>query len=139
MGSDFRDVNNDGLADIWYTAVEHQMFPLLVNAGGGVFDDATHTRGLQSTNEMSGWGNGIFDFDNDGNLDLMFVNGHINQVIETTRTDVKYKQLPLLLRATAGGFENIGERAGPTFKSAHLGRGPIDVVESDICLRNNRL
>ena len=27
MGSDFRDVNNDGLPDIWYTAVEHQIFP----------------------------------------------------------------------------------------------------------------
>ncbi len=27
MGSDFRDVNNDGLPDIWHTAVEHQRFP----------------------------------------------------------------------------------------------------------------
>ena len=31
MGSDFRDVNNDGLPDIWHTAVEHEGFPLWLN------------------------------------------------------------------------------------------------------------
>ena len=33
MGSDFRDVNNDGRPDIWHTAVEHESFPLFVNNG----------------------------------------------------------------------------------------------------------
>src|ERR1017187_5997204 len=65
MGSDFRDVNNDGRPDIWYTAVEHQSFPLLINSGHGDFDDLTWASGSQATTEMSGWGNGIYDFDND--------------------------------------------------------------------------
>ena len=48
MGSDFKDVNNDGRPDIWYTAVEHETFPLLVNQGNGEFDDLTHASGLES-------------------------------------------------------------------------------------------
>jgi hypothetical protein len=51
MGSDFRDVNNDGLPDIWHTAVEHQTFPLYLNQGKRQFLDATATSGLaQLTN-----------------------------------------------------------------------------------------
>ena len=41
MGSDFRDMNNDGLPDIWYAAVEHEGFPLEINAGKGEFVDMT--------------------------------------------------------------------------------------------------
>ena len=39
MGSDFRDVNNDGLADLWHTAVEFETFPLYGNRGHGDFAD----------------------------------------------------------------------------------------------------
>ncbi len=44
MGSDFRDVNNDGLPDIWHDAVEHEGFPLYINQGGGTFVDANNTQ-----------------------------------------------------------------------------------------------
>ena len=54
MGSDFRDVNNDGLPDIWHTAVEFETFPLFVNQGKGQFLDATISSGLgQLTNRMT--------------------------------------------------------------------------------------
>src|SRR5579862_1184872 len=92
MGSDFRDVNNDGLPDIWYTAVEHQMFPLLVNAGDGVFDNATHSSGLQSTNDMSGWGNGIFDFDNDGWKDLFVARANVLDNVSVVTPNRKYPE-----------------------------------------------
>ena len=35
MGADFRDVNNDGLPDIWHTAIENETFPLYLNNGKG--------------------------------------------------------------------------------------------------------
>src|ERR1017187_9590597 len=57
MGSDFRDVNNDGLPDIWHTAVEHQTFPLYLNRGNGRFVDMTAAAGLSRTANMSGWSN----------------------------------------------------------------------------------
>ena len=46
MGADFRDVNNDGRPDIWFTALPTEMFPLFLNRGEGAFDDATTRSGL---------------------------------------------------------------------------------------------
>lgn len=77
MGSDFRDIDNDGRADIWHTAVEHESFPLFVNQGGGEFVDMSAGSGLQPTNNMSGWGNGIYDFDNDGWKDLFVARSNV--------------------------------------------------------------
>jgi hypothetical protein len=71
-----------------------------------------------------GWGTQFIDYDNDGNLDLLIVNGHINQVIEATRMDVKYKEAPLLLHNEGNGtFHNMREQAGPVFRSGYLARG----------------
>jgi hypothetical protein len=64
------------------------------------------------------------DFDNDGNLDLMIVNGHINDMIERTRHDISYREPPLLLRNTgAGKFEDASTLAGPAFQRKLRGRG----------------
>jgi hypothetical protein len=64
------------------------------------------------------------DFDNDGHLDLVLVNGHINQAVEKTRADVKYQQPALLLRNDSkGNFQNMRSDAGPAFASSYVGRG----------------
>ena len=77
MGSDFRDVNNDGLPDIWHTAVEHETFPLYINRAKGKFVDLTASSALSSTAGMSGWGNGMYDFDNDGWKDLFVARSNV--------------------------------------------------------------
>jgi hypothetical protein len=77
MGSDFRDVNNDGRPDIWHTAVERETFPLYLNMGNTFFA-ATAPSGLgRYTVNMSGWGNGIMDFDNDGWKDLFVARSNV--------------------------------------------------------------
>ncbi len=35
MGVDFRDIDNDGLPDIAFVALNYQTFPLFRNLGGG--------------------------------------------------------------------------------------------------------
>jgi enediyne biosynthesis protein E4 len=77
MGVDFKDVDNDGLPDIWHTAVEKESFPLFHNVGGGQFVEQTIQAQLAGTPTMSGWGNGIFDFDNDGWNDLFVARSNV--------------------------------------------------------------
>ena len=36
MGVDFRDIDNDGLPDIAYVALNYETFPLFRNLGGGL-------------------------------------------------------------------------------------------------------
>jgi enediyne biosynthesis protein E4 len=140
MGSDFRDVNNDGRPDIWYTAVEHESFPLLINQGNGEFDDLTQTSGLEATKEMSGWGNGMFDFDNDGWKDLFVARANVLDNISELGSR-KYPEPNSLFRNLGNGkFAEVGPSAGPDFQeeAAHRGAafgdlfndGHIDAVVS---------
>jgi len=125
MGVDAGDANSDGLPDFVVTNFNDQYHSLLVGSKSTVYGDRTVASHLAAlTKSYVGWGVKFLDFDNDGNLDLMFMNGHINQAIEATRADVSYQQPPLLLRNTSNGtFQNMRESAGPTFSSAYLGRG----------------
>jgi enediyne biosynthesis protein E4 len=123
MGSDFKDVNNDGRPDIWYTAVEHETFPLLINQGKGEFDDLTHASGLETTKEMSGWGNGIFDFDNDGWKDLFVARANVLDNISELGNR-KYPEPNSLFRNLGHGkFAEIGSSAGPDFQDEAAHRG----------------
>ena len=125
MGVDAGDSNGDGLPDFVVTNFNDQYHSLLVRSKAAQYEDRTVPSHLAAlTKSYVGWGVKFLDFDNDGNLDLMFINGHINQAIETTRGDVSYKQPPLLLRNMSNGiFQSTVDRAGPAFNSAYLGRG----------------
>jgi enediyne biosynthesis protein E4 len=124
MGSDFRDVNNDGLPDIWHTAVEHEQFPLWINNGKGEFEDMTDASGLRSTNDMSGWGNGIADFDNDGWKDLFVARANVMDNISEQNPSRRYPEPNTIFRNLGNGkFADVSAAAGPDFQieAAHRG------------------
>jgi enediyne biosynthesis protein E4 len=129
MGVDAGDVNGDGVPDLAVTNFNDQYHSLLIGSpvgpGAGPYQDRTVTSHIAALSKSYvGWGVKFLDFDNDGNLDLIFANGHINSIIENTRTDVKYKEPPLLLRNLAQGiFQNMRDSAGPAFSSAYTARG----------------
>jgi enediyne biosynthesis protein E4 len=125
MGSDFRDVNNDGLPDIWYTAVEHETFPLYVNHSKGDFVDMTAASGLaQPTANMSGWGNGIFDFDNDGWKDLFVARSNVMDNISELIPSRHYPEPNSVFRNLGNGkFEDASATAGADFQSEAPHRG----------------
>jgi enediyne biosynthesis protein E4 len=77
MGAEFRDLNNDGLPDIFHTAMFGDTFPLYRNTGKQ-FDDVTEVSGMTAfSRRLTAWGTGAFDFDNDGNKDLFTAGGAI--------------------------------------------------------------
>lgn len=141
MGADFRDVNNDGLPDIWHTAVEHEQFPLWINQGKGEFQDMTVASGLAKTNDMSGWGNGIADFDNDGWKDLFVARANVMDNISIQTPARKYPEPNSIFRNLGNGkFADVSATAGPDFQieAAHRGvafgdldnDGRVDMVVS---------
>jgi len=124
MGSDFRDVNNDGFPDIWYTAVEHQSFPLLINSKHDDFDDRTVASGLQATSDMSGWSNGIFDFDNDGWKDLFVARSNVMDNVNQLLPNRHYPEPNTVFRNTGeGNFIEATHAAGPDVEAEGAHRG----------------
>ena len=122
MGADFRDVDNDGRPDIWHTAIENESFPLYRNRGDG-FVEITGKSLLLKTRTMSGWSNGIFDFDNDGWKDLFVARGNVldNVALLGSR---RYEEPNTVFRNRGNGkFEDVSAEAGPDFQEAAPHRG----------------
>ena len=125
MGVDAGDFNGDGKPDFVVTNFNDEYSSLFVSGPSLVFDDRTiASRLAEYTKPYVGWGIHFIDYDNDGHLDLLIANGHINQVIEATRLDVKYMELPLLLRNNGKGvFQDMREQVGAVFQSGYRARG----------------
>ncbi|MCW5980254.1 MAG: CRTAC1 family protein [Bryobacteraceae bacterium] len=124
MGVDFRDVNNDGLPDVSISALASETFPLFLNSKHGYFNDATYRSGIGTSSlTTSGWGNGIFDFDNDGFKDIFTAGCHVSENIEQYRHE-RYK-LPNSVWQNLGGgrFRTVSEQAGFTLESAAAHHG----------------
>jgi len=81
MGVDARDVDNDGLPDIAFVALENETFPLFRNLGKGVFADITEKSGMARLSvPMAGYSPNIADFDNDGWKDIFVSRGHVQSL-----------------------------------------------------------
>jgi enediyne biosynthesis protein E4 len=125
MGVDAADVDGDGRPDLVVTNFNFEFHSLFLNREEFPFEDWTRASGLAaSTRSDVGWGAHFLDYDNDGLLDLMIVNGHVIEVIEQLRAGVKYKEPPLLLHNSGNAvFEDVSSKAGPAFSQDYLARG----------------
>ena len=108
------DVDGDGRIDLFVTDLRYGA--LYRNLGAGMFDDITQTSGVAKAFRGKGaWGAALFDFDNDGDLDLFSANGAAEELV---------LQLPLLLENDGSGrFEDVGPQRGAYFQTPRSGRG----------------
>jgi enediyne biosynthesis protein E4 len=93
MGADFRDMDNDGYPDIIFVALTRQTFPLFKNLAGREFQEVSMQSGMRALSlSKSGYGPGLYDFDNDGWKDLFVTRGDVlsrpmpNTVVEQHNT-----------------------------------------------------
>ena len=125
MGVDFRDVNNDGLPDLWHTAIENETFPLYLNSGKGAFVNAGQTSHVANlTRLMSGWSNGIVDLDNDGWKDLVVARSNVMDNIEQISRHFRYAEPNSVFRNLGNGqFADVSATAGADFTKPAPHRG----------------
>ena len=116
MGTDFRDLDNDGKPDIFHTAMYGDDFPLYRNMGDGQFEEATSSAGLIGpTSRLTAWGAGVFDFDNDGWKDIFTANA----AILDNAMEVEHRPFALAnsMFRNVGGlrFDDVSVQAGEAF------------------------
>jgi len=139
MGTDFRDLDNDGKPDVFETAMFGEGFPIYHNLGDGQFQDITGAAGMTTlTSRLTAWGAGVYDFDNDGYKDLFTANSDI--LDNSMQLAHRPYGLPNGLFRNKGNvtFEDLSLKAGPTFSvpAPHRGAafgdlnndGKIDIV-----------
>jgi hypothetical protein len=124
MGVDAADVFNSGYEDLFVANVDQEMFSLYRNMKTERFKDVARQNGVaQSTRLLSGWGLKFFDYDNDGNTDLILANGHPDDMIEDYSAQVKYKEPVLLFHQEGGKLVDVSNQAGPAFSKSYPARG----------------
>jgi hypothetical protein len=124
MGVDAADYDDDGSVDLFVANFVHEDFSLYHNSGKGEFDDVAIPTGIAAaTRLLSGWGLKFFDFDNDGNLDLILNNGHPDTMVKLYDPTVTYRERMLLFQNSGKAWKNVSAQAGPMFSREIAGRG----------------
>jgi len=129
MGADARDVDNDGLPEIFETALANETFPFFKNLGKGVFEDATIRSGIgAAARPRSGWSNGIVDLNNDGWKDLFVACADVMDEKGAFRERVPMANA-VFLNLQNGRFADGSAAAGAAFarKAVHRGAAFGDV------------
>jgi hypothetical protein len=125
MGVAVGDYDNDGRNDIHITNFADDFNVLYHNDNGHTFTDVSFRSGVaQVSIPFLGWGTDFLDYDNDGWLDLLVVNGHVYPAVDSMPWNSSYAQRALLFRNLEGRrFEEIGAAAGEGLTAARVSRG----------------
>jgi hypothetical protein len=122
MGVDACDYDGDGWQDLFVANIDQEFFSLYHNQKDLTFTDEPGEIG-PATQLLSGWGLRFFDYDDDGDADLMLVNGHPDDLIEMHAPRVKYREPLLMFENTGRGFRNVSAQSGAVFSKEVSGRG----------------
>ena len=146
MGVDAGDFDGDGDEDLFMTHLTRESNTLYVNDGGALFHDRTRETALANPSwTYTGFGTAWFDYDNDGWLDLLAVNGAIYVLLDLVREGDPFPlhQTNQLFRNLGNGtFAEVTRDAGEVFELSEVSRGALfgDVDndgDTDVVVTNN--
>jgi hypothetical protein len=122
MGVDAADYDGDGWQDLFVANIDQEFFSLYNNRKDLTFTDEPGEI-APSSQLLSGWGLKFFDYDNDGDPDLLLANGHPDDMVETKSARVKYKEPLLMFENTGKAYRNVSAQSGAVFAKSFPARG----------------
>ena len=124
MGIATGDLRHNGHIDIYHTTFSDDYNPLYMNDGKGNFTDVAYQAGIaEPTVPFLGWGTGMFDYDNDGWLDLFMVNGHVYPQVDAQKWGTTWAQRPLLFHSDKGKLTLVPAVEGTGLAKLATSRG----------------
>jgi enediyne biosynthesis protein E4 len=125
MGIDAADVNGDGLLDVYITHLDLELNRLYLNNGDTTFTDDTYASGIGAKARMlSGVAAKFLDYDNDGWVDILQLNGAMLDNVTLYHSEISYKEPLVMFRNLGlGRFEMTSSQLGPDFIRPVPGRG----------------
>jgi hypothetical protein len=125
MGTDAADYDNSGWQSLVIGNFTNEGMALYHSDGSGLFTDEAPATGIAriSTKSLT-FGTFFFDYDLDGLLDLLAVNGHVSDDVSVVQPTLKYAQPPQLFRNLGQKkFEEVTPKLGSALNRAIVGRG----------------
>jgi hypothetical protein len=124
MGVAVGDYDRNGWMDIFKTNFAGDTSTLYANSGKGFCEDRTFAAGLGVNTRWLGWGTAFVDFDNDGWLDLLSVNGHVYPEVRRVKSEAGYEQPKVLYRNLGTArFQDVTALVGAPLTVPKAARG----------------
>ena len=146
MGVDAADLDSDGDEDLFLTHYNRESNTVYLNDGQGFFRDVSDESGLGSPSWIyTSWGTAWLDYDMDGRLDILAVNGAVTR---PPGADLERNAFPLdepnqLFRNLGEGrFEEVTSAAGTALQTSEVSRGAMfgdldNDGDTDVVIANN--
>jgi hypothetical protein len=145
MGLTVGDYDGSGRLSLFKTNFAEEYNNLYHNDGDHFTDVSFRSKTAASSLPYVGWGAAFLDYDNDGLLDILAVNGHVYPQMDQARLGASagYRQRKLLYRNRGDGqFDEVATKFGPVLTEERVSRGlalgdldndgRLDVVINDL-------
>lgn len=114
MGPVFADIDGNGRLDLWVTDSKYNRF--MRNTGKNGFEDVSEASGISAASaQYVSWGSGVYDFDNDGLLDVLIFHGGLIHMVPQEHS--------LFRGVGEGKFADASRSAGPVLDVKTVARG----------------
>lgn len=125
MGVDVADAANDDRLAIAIGNFSQEPLSLYTQTGqSGLFQDRAGAAQLTRASLLQlTFGTHFSDLDNDGFVELITANGHIEPEINGVQQNITFEQRPQVFYNDKGTFVDISDQVGASFKEPFVGRG----------------